>query len=170
MRLFRFIGPRSRRQQGNVAVELALGMPLLLLLIGGMIDLGLLFWEQHVLTNATREGARVAAKAQDTGTAVIAQMTQSQVQQVVQDYLDNFALKNLDGSPLVLSGDKFSYSWSPTGSGTILTVTLNQIPYRMMLLPNARSLFGYTRTEGDEAFYLTAQTSMAAEWTTPPGP
>ena len=66
MRLFRFIGHRSRGEQGNIAVELALGMPLMLLLIGGMIDLGLLFWEQHVLTNATREGARVAAKAQDT--------------------------------------------------------------------------------------------------------
>ena len=170
MRLFKFFSPRRGRERGNVAVELALGMPLLLLLIGGMIDLGLLFWEQHVLTNATREGARVAAKAQDTGTAVTAKMTQSQVQQIVQDYLDNFALKNLDGSPLVLSGNKFSYSWTTTGSGTILTVTLNQIPYRMMLLPNARALFGYTRTEGDEAFYLTAQTSMAAEWTTPPGP
>jgi len=167
MRLFRFIGPRSRREQGNVAVELALGMPLLLLLIGGMIDLGLLFWEQHVLTNATREGARAAAKALDTGTAVTAQLTQGQVQQVVQGYLDNFALKNLDGSPLVLNGSEFSYTWTPTGSGTILTVALNQIPYRMMLLPNAKALLGDSM---DDAFYLNAQTSMAAEWTTPPGP
>ena len=167
MRLFKFFSSRRGRERGNVAVELALGMPLLLLLIGGMIDLGLLFWEQHVLTNATREGARVAAKALDTGTAVTAQMTQSQVQQVVQNYLDNFSVKNLDGSPLVLSSGNFTYSWTNTGSGTILTVTLNQIPYRMMLLPNAKALIGESM---NEAFYLTARTSMAAEWTTPPGP
>jgi Flp pilus assembly protein TadG len=170
MRLSTLTDPRRRREQGNVAIELALAMPLLLLIIAGVVDLGLLFWEKHVLTNATREGARAATKAVDTGTAVNAQMTQSQVQQVVQTYLDNFAVKDLDGSDLVLSGSKFSYTWSPTPSGTVLTVSLNQIPYRMMMLPNMRTLFGYTRTDGDEAYYLNAQTSMAAEWTTPPGP
>ncbi|MEJ2091179.1 MAG: pilus assembly protein [Syntrophobacterales bacterium] len=165
MRLFRFIGPRSRRERGNIAVELALGMPLMLLLIGGMMDLGLLFWEQHVLTNATREGARVAAKS--VGRDATAFKTQSEVQQVVQNYLDNFALKNLDGSSLVLDGSKFSYSWTSTGSDSILSVTLNQIPYRLMLLPYAKALFGYSM---DEAFYLSAQTSMAADWFTPPSP
>ncbi len=89
---------------------------------------------------------------------------------MVQDYLDNFAVKDLNGSDLVLSGTTFSYTWSNTASGTVLTISLNQIPYRMMLLPNTRALFGYSRSPGDEAFYLNAQTSMAAEWTTPPGP
>jgi len=170
MRFSTFIDLKSRREQGNVAVELALAMPLLLLIIAGVVDLGLLFWEKHVLTNATREGARAAIKALDTGTAVTAEMTQSQIRQVVQDYLDNFALKDLDGSDLDLNGGTFSYTWSPSASGTVLTVALNQIPYRMMLLPNTRALFGYTRTAGDEAFYLNAQTSMAAEWTSPPAP
>jgi Flp pilus assembly protein TadG len=170
MRLSKFTGPRNRGEQGNVAVELALAMPLLLLIIAGAIDLGLLFWEKHVITNATREGARAAVKAKDTGTAVTAEMTQSQVQQLVQDYLDNFALKDLDGSALVLDGGMFEYTWEDTASGKVLTVALNQIPYRMMLLPNAKALFGYTRTGGDEAFYLNAQTSMAAEWSAPPGP
>lgn len=169
MRLSTFVGA-SRRERGNVAVELALAMPLLLLIIAGVVDLGMLFWEKHVLTNATREGARAAVKAVDTGTAVTAEKTQSQIQQVVQTYLDNFAVKNLDGSDLVLNGSTFSYAWTNTPSGTVLTVSLNQIPYRMMLLPNTRALFGHSRSEGDEAFYLTAQTSMAAEWTTPPGP
>lgn len=170
MRLSTFIDPRRRREQGNVAVELGLAMPLLLLIIAGVVDLGLLFWEKHVITNATREGARAAVKAVDTGTAVTAELTQTQIKQVVQDYLNNFAVKDLNGSALVLDGGTFSYTWTPTPSGTILTVALNQIPYRMMLLPNTRALFGYTRTEGDDAFYLSAQTSMAAEWTTPPSP
>ncbi len=170
MRFSTLVDLKSRREQGNVAVELALAMPLLLLIIAGVVDLGMLFWEKHVLTNATREGARAAIRAEDTGTAVTAEKTQSQIQQVVQDYLDNFAIKNLDGSNLVLSGGTFDYKWIDTASGKVLTVELKQIPYKMMLLPNTRALFGYTRTAGDDAFYLNAQTSMAAEWTTPPGP
>lgn len=170
MRITKFTGPRSRREKGNVTIELALVMPLFLFIMAGIIDLGLLFWEKHVITNATREGARAAAKAVDTGTAVVAQITQSQVQQVVQDYVNQFGLKNLDGSTLVLGGSNFSYTWANTGSGPVLNVTLNQIPYKMMLLPNFSTFFGGTRTPGDEAFYLNAQTSMAAEWSTPPGP
>jgi Flp pilus assembly protein TadG len=165
-----FTGPRSHRGKGNVIIELALVMPLFLFIMAGIIDLGLLFWEKHVITNATREGARAAAQAVDTGTAVVARMTQSQVKQVVQDYVDNFGLKNLDGSPMVLNSTNFAYSWANTSSGSVLNVSLNQVPYKMMLLPNFSTFFGGTRTSGDEAFYLTAQTSMAAEWITPPGP
>jgi Flp pilus assembly protein TadG len=170
MRLSRFTGPHNQREKGSVIIELALILPLFLVILAGSIDLGMLFWEKHVLTNATREGARAAAKAMDTGTAVVAQKTQSQVRQVVQDYVDQFSIKNLDGSPLVLGGSNFSYTWANTGSGPVLNVSLNQVPYQMMLLPNFSTFFGGTRTPGDEAFYLNAQTSMAAEWSTPPGP
>ena len=162
--------PRSRRERGNVTIEMAFILPLFLFFMGGIIDLGLLFMEKHVITNATREGARAAAKAVDTGTAVSAQISQGQVQQIVQAYLDQFSLKNLDGSPLVLGGSNFSYTWTNTGSGPVIDISLSQIPYKMMLLPNFSTFFGGTSTAGDDAFYLNAQTSMAAEWSTPPGP
>jgi hypothetical protein len=84
--------------------------------------------------------------------------------------VNRFALKNLDGTPLAISGGNFAYTWANTASGLVLNVTLNQIPYKMMLLPNFSTFFGGTRTAGDEAYYLNAQTSMAAEWSTPPGP
>lgn len=170
MRETRGISSRSRRGRGNITMEMALVMPLFLFIMAGIVDLGLLFWEKHVITNATREGARAAAKARDTGTAVVAQMTQTQVRQVVQDYVAKFAIENLDGSPLVLGGGNFSYSWVNTASGMVLSINLNQIPYKMMLLPNFSTFFGGTRTTGDEAYYLNAQTSMAAEWSTPPSP
>jgi Flp pilus assembly protein TadG len=83
---------------GNLTVELALAMPVFLFLVSGVLDLGMLFWEKHVITNAAREGARAAAKAVDTGTAVTADLTQTEVKQVVQTYLNQFALKKLDGS------------------------------------------------------------------------
>ncbi len=169
MRTTKFIDP-TPRQKGSIVIEMAIVLPLLLFFMGGIVDMGFLFWEKHVITNATREGARAAAKAMDTGTAVLAQMSQAQVRQVVQDYLDQFKLKNLDGSPLVLNGSNFSYTWTNTGSGLALDVVLSQIPYKMMLLPNFSTFFGGTGTPGDEAFYLRAKTSMAAEWSTPPSP
>jgi Flp pilus assembly protein TadG len=170
MRISRFTGPRSRREKGNVTVELALAMPVFLFLVAGVLDLGMLFWEKHVITNAAREGARAAAKANDTGTSVNAKLTQSAVKAVVQSYINQYALKKLDGTSLVLDGTTFSYTWTTTGSGTVLTVSLNQIPCKMMLIPNIKTMFGASRTTGDDAIYVAAQTSMAAEWTTPPGP
>jgi hypothetical protein len=166
----RLSSSHSHRQKGNITLEMALILPLFLFFMGGIIDLGFLFYEKHVITNASREGARAAAKAVDTGTAVAAGMRKSQVQQVVQTYLDQFNLKDLDGSPLVLTSSNFSYTWTNTGSGLVIDVSLNQIPYKMMLLPNFSTFFGGTRTAGDDAYYLSAQTSMAAEWSTPPGP
>jgi Flp pilus assembly protein TadG len=158
----------SCRQEGNVTVELALAMPLLLLLVAGTIDLGMLFWEKHVITNAAREGARAAAKAKDTGTALTAQYTQTQIKSVVQNYLNSYAIKALDGSPLVLTNSTFQYTWENTGSGMRLKVQLQQIPYRLWLLHQAVAFFG--ASGGSDAFYLGAETTMAAEWSTPPGP
>jgi Flp pilus assembly protein TadG len=158
----------SPREQGGIAVELALALPLFLLLIAGVLDLDLLFWEKHVITNASREGARAAAKAIDTGTQLQAKMTQSQVRAVVQTYLNQFALKDANGNPLVLDDSNFSYTWEDTASGKILHVALNQIPCRLSLLPQIKNLFGGSAMSN--VLYLSAQTSMAAEWTTAPSP
>jgi hypothetical protein len=51
-------GPRSER--GSQLVEFALVLPLLLLVVLGIMDFGLLFQRYEAVTNAAREGARVA--------------------------------------------------------------------------------------------------------------
>jgi Flp pilus assembly protein TadG len=51
-----------RAERGAVAVEFAILLPLLLLLIVGGMDLGHCYYIKHVITNASREGARYAAK------------------------------------------------------------------------------------------------------------
>lgn len=51
-------GPRDR---GAAAVEFALVLPLLLLLVFGVIDFGRLLHAQVTLTQAAREGGRLAA-------------------------------------------------------------------------------------------------------------
>jgi len=47
-------------ETGAELVEFALAFPLLLLVVMGIIDFGLLFQQYEVITNAAREGARVA--------------------------------------------------------------------------------------------------------------
>ena len=49
-----------RSERGAELVEFAFVLPTLLLLIVGVVDFGLLFQKYEVVTNAAREGARVA--------------------------------------------------------------------------------------------------------------
>ena len=51
---------RVRSQAGAELVEFALVLPILLLVFGGIVDFGLLLQRQQVVTNAAREGARLA--------------------------------------------------------------------------------------------------------------
>lgn len=62
------LGPRSFRRDdhGAAAVEMALVLPILILLVGGIIDFGFAFNTQVSLTHAAREGVRVEAVTGDT--------------------------------------------------------------------------------------------------------
>ena len=51
---------RWRSETGAELVEFALVFPMLLLVVLGIADFGILFQQYEVLTNAAREGARVA--------------------------------------------------------------------------------------------------------------
>jgi Flp pilus assembly protein TadG len=51
---------RRHRERGAAAVEMAIVLPLLVLMLGGIIDLGWLFYNEIMLANAAREGARGA--------------------------------------------------------------------------------------------------------------
>lgn len=58
----------DRAHEGAVAVEMAILLPLLMLLLGGIVDFGFMLNAQISLTHAAREGARVEAIG--TGDAV----------------------------------------------------------------------------------------------------
>ena len=51
---------RLSSERGSQIVEGALVLPLLLLVVLGILDFGMLFWRFESVTNAAREGARVA--------------------------------------------------------------------------------------------------------------
>lgn len=74
-------------QKGVAAIEFAIILPFLVLLVFGSIEFGVMFYNKQVLTNATREGARAGITGIDP----------ADVKQIVLDYC-NGKLKNLSGS------------------------------------------------------------------------
>lgn len=55
------MNPAGRRNEhGQATVELALGLPILALLLAGLVEIGLLVADQTRAWHAAREGARVA--------------------------------------------------------------------------------------------------------------
>jgi Flp pilus assembly protein TadG len=54
---------RGRSQEGTAAVEFAIILPILLLILAGLIDFGWGFYWKHTVTNASRAGARYASLA-----------------------------------------------------------------------------------------------------------
>ena len=59
--LKRLIKKLRRSEKGQAMVEMALVLPILILIIGGIVDFGWLFYNKLALNNAAREGARYAA-------------------------------------------------------------------------------------------------------------
>jgi Flp pilus assembly protein TadG len=60
------IRSKLRREEGAAAVEFALIVGLLAILVFGLLEYGLAFWQVQNLRAAAREGARVAAVRGDT--------------------------------------------------------------------------------------------------------
>ncbi len=61
-----FLLNRESTERGQSLVELALTLPLLLIILFGTIDLGRLFFAYVTITNASREGARYGMTSMDS--------------------------------------------------------------------------------------------------------
>jgi Flp pilus assembly protein TadG len=103
-------GPRKsrRRRRGVAVVELAITLPLLGVLVLGITEFSQLMGASQVVSNASRRGARLAAR-NDTVTA-------SEVQSDVRAFLTG-ALPSLSGS----SGSSAISVQVVNGSGTSIT-------------------------------------------------
>jgi len=70
-----------KEQHGASAVEFAIILPLLVVLLFGLVEFGLLLYNQQVITNASREGARAAIVGNCSN-----RKTNSEIGQIVTDY------------------------------------------------------------------------------------
>jgi Flp pilus assembly protein TadG len=133
-------------ETGAELVEFAIVLPLLLLVLFGIIDFGMLFHRYQVVTNAAREGARVAVLPLYTDADVITRVTQ---------YLTTAGLTE---TPTVPAPDRSQVS---LGGQCINIVTVSvDYPYTYSALGGIASYFG-----GDAfgATSLHATASMRAE-------
>ena len=75
-----------KKENGQSAVEFALVLPILLLIVCGILDFGWLFYNQLSVENACREGARVGCvNSQD---AQLTQIVTNKVEAILPDNLD----------------------------------------------------------------------------------
>lgn len=136
-----------KSDQGAELVEFALTFPILLLVVMGIMDFGLLFQQYEVLTNAAREGARVSVLP-GYGTA--------DIQTRVNQYLQATSLSSGTVTTTVGAAQTLSV-------GTGLCVSVKPVtvsyPHQYVFLSGIASYFG--ATFGTKT--LTATASMRSE-------
>lgn len=101
-----------KNRQGAAAVEFAIIAPLFFLLVFGMIEFGRMIMVQQIITNASREGARMA---------VLDGATRHDVEMTVNDYLEGASIR---GATVTVSPDPPDSA----GWGEPVTVTV-RIPF-----------------------------------------
>jgi Flp pilus assembly protein TadG len=120
---------KSSSQKGASAVEFALILPLLMVITFGIIEFGVYLYDQQVITNASREGARagiVAGSPRVTAAAI-----QTVVQNYCQNHLITFGANNV---PQLNPNPPSGYSASATfGDDLTVRVTYN---YSFLVIPN----------------------------------
>jgi Flp pilus assembly protein TadG len=134
---------RRRREAGTSIVEMAIVLPLLLLLVFAIGDFGIAYTRWVSLTNATREGARVGVVYRnpcDAGTV------NGEIDATVRDFADS---SGLDPGRIIIYP-----VGACLGTGTQLTVTTHA-PYNYLALGALANLGGTT--------WLSARTVMRNE-------
>jgi Flp pilus assembly protein TadG len=128
-------------ERGAAIVELAIVLPLLLSLLMGMVEFGLLFYNKQVITNASREGARA-------GIVQLPPMPEAAIEAIVKDYCSArlVSFNTVPDVTLDIVGELGAYPQD-------LTVTVHYV--YTFLVPE---LLGFGQT-----MQLTAKTVMKME-------
>jgi Flp pilus assembly protein TadG len=135
-----------RDDRGTALLEMAFTLPLLLLISIGIIEFGRAFQTWQILTNAAREGARVA---------VLPGISDSMVTSRVQEYIQAGVLDpNVTPTIIIQRNAAISYG---TGTATGSKVTVNY-PYHFMVLNGIAKLVVSNTTLGSDFTMATSAT------------
>ena len=115
-------------ERGAELIEFALVAPILILLISGIFDFGMLFRTYEAVTNAAREGARVA---------VLPNYKEPDVQARVDAYLAASGLTATHPAPTAVPEAVVT----PAGTFSAVRVTV-QYPYQFAVLGAVGAVFG----------------------------
>jgi Flp pilus assembly protein TadG len=145
----------TKKEEGGAFVEFAILLPILLLILGGIIDFGALYYNKQVLTNASREGARMGIVRQLDGAGNKIIVQESDIQYTVETYCDSHRLLEfVDSVPPAVSAPGVSTLSYPSN----LTVTVTYT--HTFLLSPLLNLFG---GEFGHTINLSAETVMRME-------
>ena len=125
-----------RNRRGAAAVEFAVVAPLFFLLVFGMIEFGRMVMVQQIMTNASREGARVG---------VLDGVTETDVEGAVQNYLSTASVAGAETDVVAIDDvtqmEKL-FALSDYGDAIKVTVT---VPFdQVSWLPSPMFLGGNT--------------------------
>jgi Flp pilus assembly protein TadG len=115
---------------GAELIELAIALPILLLVTCGIIDLGIMFQRYEVVTNAAREGARVG---------LLQDFTAADVKNRVNSYLAASGLTTTGPPPTVTYT---TVPLSPGGPSISVVKVAVQYPHQFVFLGPAAALVG----------------------------
>jgi Flp pilus assembly protein TadG len=104
---------RWRDQSGQSLLEAALVLPVVLLIAVGILEFGRAFQTWQVVTNAAREGARVA---------ILPNSSSSDVQSRVSTYLQGGALDNYQNATVTVNQTNTLAVGAGTASSSVVTV------------------------------------------------
>jgi Flp pilus assembly protein TadG len=137
-------------ERGAALLETALALPLLLVVSVSIFEFGRAYQTMQVVTNAAREGARVA---------VLPGITDAMVTARVQSYLTAGQLsKNVTPTVSINRNTPISYG---AGSAPGATVTVNY-PFKFMVLNNVLKLVAKNPTAGND-FNMASSATMRTE-------
>jgi Flp pilus assembly protein TadG len=111
---------RRKREDGAVAVEFAVLLPMLVTLFAAMVEFGFGLYSQEIITNASREAARA-------GIIIgVPRPTAGEITNIALAYLTNFGVS--------CTASCISVIGAQGDSGADLTVRVD-VPYRFVILP-----------------------------------
>jgi Flp pilus assembly protein TadG len=147
---------RARREDGAALIETAFVLPIMLLVCVGILEFGRAYQAWQVVTNASREGARVA---------VLPSYTDESAIERVKTYLKNGGLD----ATLVDSADtkvEITATTIPVNEAGTITASAAQVrveyPFSFMVLQPVAQLVVSESTAG-ESFQMVATTVMRNE-------
>jgi Flp pilus assembly protein TadG len=142
---------KLRSERGAALVEAALTIPLLLFVSISILEFGRAYQTWQVVTNAAREGARIA---------VLPSSTTSGVQQRVQNYMHDGQLPRWSSASVVVDGGATMTVNGASVNASRVTVTY---PFTFIILQPVARLIAPTTTLGAGTLPMSAQALMRNE-------
>jgi Flp pilus assembly protein TadG len=112
---------KLHRRRGQAAVELALVTPLLMIIVVGIFEFGRAWNQKQIITNAVRDGARVAALTRNSG----GNIADDSATKTITSALTTAGMSLPSGQPV--------YSGFKGTTGSAVTVALT-VPYTFTFL------------------------------------